>query len=190
MTVENNKKNLKEFITENAPLLNAFGVFTALSVYFKGVVVNESIIFAPLFLSLLIIFELYRNLPKKENASTILNLFEGGLFLVLFSVLFYILSTYTIGRLFFGMALAGSVFVILYPRIKKHLVYRFKTHKKLLAALYSITLFMWGIIWINFMKLLNFEPLYKEILTGFLAGIILLPLGLLIDYLFDIEGRL
>ncbi|MFA4955651.1 MAG: hypothetical protein WC556_01595 [Candidatus Methanoperedens sp.] len=182
--MDENKISLTEFIQINAPLLTAFGVFTALAVYFKNSGLPDTSVFSPLFLSLLIIFELYINiLREKKKASTTLSLFEGGLSIVLISVFIDILSAYAIGRSMFGMAVAICIFAILYPRFKKHLENKFETHKKLLALLYLVVSVMWYYVIVEYIKLLNFEPSYKEILIG-LASIIILPSVILIDYLF------
>ena len=70
--MDDTKQSLTEFIKFNAPLLTAFGVFTALAVYFKNSGLPEAVVFSPLFLSLLIIFEIYRNLiTEKKSASTL-----------------------------------------------------------------------------------------------------------------------
>lgn len=184
--MNDNKTSLTEFIKDNSPLLTAFGVFTALALYFKNTELPDVVIFSPLFLSLLIIYELYRNiLREKKNASTTLDLFEAGLFLVLSSVFYYILSTYSIGRLFFGMGLAGSIFAILYPKIKKYVNNIFKTHIKILTALYLIALSLWYFVLLDSIKVLNFEPFFKEIVGGFVGGIFLLIFGFLTHYFFE-----
>lgn len=169
--MDDNKKSLTDFIKENSTLLTAFGVFTALALYFKNSELPETSVFAPLFLSLLIIFELYKNLlPEIKNASTILSLFEGGLSIVLFSVLLFILSTSSLGRFFFGMGLTLFIFNMFYHRIKKYITNKFETHRNILAVLYLLASFMWYFILNKYVNLLNFEAPYKEIIKGLLAG--------------------
>ena len=91
------------------------------------------------------------------------------------------------GRVFFGVGLGVSVFTIVYQKIRKYMDNMFPKYIKILAILYLVAFLIWYFILMAFIRVLPFEPFFKEIFGGFMAGIFLLLTGIM--YNIYLKGR-
>lgn len=89
------------------------------------------------------------------------------------------------GRVFFGVGLGVSVFTIVYQKIRKYMDNIFTKYIKILAILYLVAFLIWYFILMAFIRVLPFEPFFKEIFGGFMAGIFLLLTGIMVQHLFE-----
>lgn len=87
------KKQLKEFVEENHRLLSVFGIFGGLTAFFVQLG-QDYLALSSFFVFLLLLWEVWTSLPRKEETSALLKLFEYAFFAMMLSLGWYLLTTY------------------------------------------------------------------------------------------------
>ena len=144
MSEEQKKKTLKEFIEYNYHLLTAIGVFGVLTILFTSIENGQALSFLSFFVFFVLCWELLEPKMVKweewEHNTFKLNIFKTLLFLLVISLAFYLVMTYTVYTLAYWV-LFTILFVVTSMAIIVNFLERHKTTGKVVGYVLSGILF-------------------------------------------------